>query len=308
MLYKNDEVYRLTPADHKKITDKHPKFPIRLVYPAGRVRVSKSKHNTLPDKPNSISFPLVATVKTTTGAESWRYAENKVNGTNGRVIWSPHNLTLRGTMVLQKTDVELIYWLMFCCPYLEGGANFNGKVAKCVIEDLVGAAAKKAKKEEEAAEVKALIFSAKLGLGETKLRTVARAYFINDVEDLSYPQVQLAVENCIYRDRREGVRKFLEMVDAEQVLTVRGNLQSAIDKNIITFMAQKKMWAWVTAQGKKNEPIASIAAAADHNEALYDYYLGNRKFAQALMSALKGEKVIFAEGADTPDSDYNPEA
>lgn len=301
MLYKNDEVYRLTPADHKKIKEKYPKFPIRLVYPEERIKASKLKHNPLPDKPNSISFPMVATVKTPTGTESWRYAENKIIGTNGNVKWTPNNLVLRGVLVLQATDIELIYWLMFCCPYLKGGANFNGKVAKCVIEDLVGAAARKAKKAEDAAEINSLIFSSKLGLGEAKLRLVAKAYFISGVEDLSYPQVQLAVENCIYRDKREGVQKFLELVDAEQVLTVRANLQNAIDKQLITFMPQKRMWAWVTGTGKKNEPIAEISAAADPNDALYDFYLGNRKFAQAVMSALKGEKVVFGEGADDID-------
>jgi len=306
MLYKNDEVYKMTAADSNWVKKKYPKFPIRLIYPETRVRPSRSKHNRLPDKPNSISFPLVATVKTDSGTESWRYAENKIIGTNGRVIWQPHNLILRGSMILEKSDIELIYWLLKCCPFLEGGENWNKKVPKCVIEDLRGTAEKKALKEEEMATVKALIYSSKMGLGEKKLRQVAKAYFINDVEELSFAQVKLAVENQVGRDRHTGVEKFLELVDAEQTLEVRANLQNAVDRKLITYMVAKKTWAWVTANGKKNEPICQIGPGADPSEALYDYYLGNRSFAQMLVTALKGNKVVMAEGAEELDEELEP--
>ena len=225
-------------------------------------------------------------------------------GTNGREVWSPHNLILRGTMVLQQHDIELVFWLVNCCPFLEGGKNWNGKPPKCAIEDLRGQAERKAQREEELATVKALIYSSKVGLGEKKLRLVAKAYFIRDVEELSYAQVKLAVENQIQRDKRNGVKKFLDLIDADQAIEVRANLQKAIDMEIITFMPQKKIWAWVTEKGKKNVPIASISGSADQYEALYDYYMGNRKFAQEVVSVLKGEKVtaaVGAEGFDDPD-------
>jgi len=294
MLYKNDKIYEMTPADHNMMKKRYPKYPIRLIYPESRVKPSRSKHNKLPDKPNSISFPLVATVRTKTGTESWRYADNKIAGTDGRTIWTPHNLILRGTLILKDTDIELVFWLVKCCPFLQGGDNWNERTPKCIIEDLVGSAEKKAKKEEEQADVKALIYSPRVGLGEEKLRKVAKAYFINGVEDLSYAQVKLALEAEIHRDRRTGYKKFLDMVEAEQTLTVKASLQEAVDRGIITYMVPKKTWAWVTSQGKKNIPIATIGASANPQEALYDYYLGDRKFAQELTAALKGESVIPA--------------
>ena len=306
MLYKNDKIYEMTTEDHRKLKKKFPKFPVRLIYPEIRVKKSRSKHNRLPDKPNSISFPLAATVRTKTGTENWRYAENKINGTDGQIIWSPYNLILRGTMMFVEEDVELLFWLQYCCPFLQGGDNFNGKVPKCVFEDLISAAEIKAQREEQMADVKALIYSTKLGLGEKKLRLVAKAYFISEVDDLSLPQVKLAVESEIRRNKRGGVKQFLELVDAEQALDIRSSLQAAIDQKIITFMAQKKTWAWVTDHGKKNIPFADISAASDPYEALYDYYMGNRKFAQDIIAALKGESFVPIEGADDPDFDNDP--
>jgi len=307
MLYKNDEIYKMSNEDHRKINKMYPKFPIRLIYPESRVKKSRSKHNRLPDKPNSISFPLKAAVRTDKGVENWRYAENKIIGTNGRTIWQPHNLILRGSMMLEKSDIELVFWLVNCCPFLQGGANWNEKVAKCVIEDLRGAAEIKAKKEEEMATVKAMIYSSTMGMGEKKLRLVAKAYFISDVNELSYAQVKLAVENTIMRDKRTGIKKFLDMVEAEQVISVRSNLQSAVDRELITYMVTNKQWAWVTGKGQKNEPICQIGAGADPSEALYDYYLGNRGFAQELAASLKGKTVVMAAGAGGLDDDQDPE-
>jgi len=300
MLYKNNEIYTLTAADHKYVKQRFPKFPIKLTYPESRVKPSRSKHNKLPDKPNSISFPFVATVKTKTGTESWRYAENKIIGTNGKVIWSPHNMILRGMRMLQEEDIELVYWLIKCCPHLEGGNNFNGKVPKCAIEDLVGQAERKAMHEEQLATVKALIYSSKVGLGEKKLRTVAKAYFIRDVDELTYAQVKLAVEMVVHRDKRSGVENFLKLVEADAVLEIRSSLQKAIDNNIITFMEPNRTWAWVTEQGKKNEPICQIRPSSNPYESLYDYYLGDKHFADEVASLLSGKRATKPKTAEVP--------
>lgn len=292
MLYKNDELYKLTMADHGAIKKRFQKFPIRLVYPANRIKPSPSKHNKLPDKPTSISFPLVATVKTNTGTEQWRYAENKIIGEHGKVVWTPHNLVLRGAITLTKSDSELIWWLWKACPVLEGGDNFNGKQAKCAFEDLIGSAEKKAIKEEQIATVKALIYSSRIGLGEEKLRRVAKAYFISGVDDMTLPQVKLLVDNHIQRDRQNGIKNFIELTEGEIELNTRSTIQQAIDENTIRFHEPTKQWAWVMDYGNKVEPFVKIVPGADRNEALYTYYKNNRQFAEDLDAALKGAKVV----------------
>jgi hypothetical protein len=300
MLYKNDELYKMTAADHKYVKQRFPVFPIKLTYPDSRIKPSKSKHNRLPDKPNSISFPMSAPVKSKMGTESWRYAENRIIGTNGRVIWSPTNLVIRSMRLLQEEDIELIFWLIKCCPFLEEGDNFNGRVPKCAIEDLVGKAEKKATKEADVAKMKALIYAPDIGLSEKELRTVAKAYFISGVDDLSHAQVKLAVETMVNRDKREGIKNFLNLVDADAALKVRSSIQRAIDKEVITYMVDKRTWAWVTPQGEKNEPICQITAGNEPHQALYDYFLGDKQFATELATALTGSKVVASKTADVP--------
>ena len=295
MLYKNDEAYKLTAKDHLELGKKFPKYPVRLVYPKSRIRPSRSIHNILPDKPTSIAFPLYATVKTETGTEQWRYAEHRIIGAKGQVSWEPNSLSLRGTIVLTSKDKELLWWLWKCCTVLEGGENWNQRKPKCAFEDLIGEADKRVARETEMATVKALIYSPQIGLSEKRLREIARAYFITGVDELSISQVKLAIENQISRDKNTGVQNFLDLSEAETTLEIKGNIQKAIDSKMITFMIKNKTWAWVTDIGKKNEPICTVTATVDPNEALYDYYMGNRQFAETLLAANKGEKVLSEE-------------
>jgi hypothetical protein len=292
MLYKNGEPYKLTAQDHKEIKQKFKKFPVRLVYPANRVKRNRLPHNKKPDKPNSIAFPLVATRKTETGSESWRYCENRIVASNGSIRHVPPNMHFTGNTTLQSNDIELLWWLYKICPHLENGENFNNRVPKCAIEDLLAEAEVKADREERIATVKALIYSAQVGLGENRLRQVAKAFFIPNVDELTYAQVKLSMENFIDQDKHNGIQRFLDIIDAKQVLAIRENIQKAIDQDLIIFMFRTKTWAWVTEKGLKNEPIVQVSAKSEPHEALYDYYMGDRKFADEIVSALKGSKII----------------
>lgn len=303
MLYKNDEQYKLTAVDIKLIREKFKKFPTRVTYPEDRVKKSPSAHNTLPDKPNSLSFPLNATVKTPSGSDVWRFAENRIIGAKGEFVYLPHNFFLTGTFMLQENDMELIWYLWTKCPHTQGGLNYNGRKAKCVFEDLIGAADRKADREARESDVKALIYSSKVGILESKLRMVAKAFFIPEVDDMTFSQVKVSLQTEINRDRQHGTERFLEMVDHEEHIEIRATLQTAIDKNLIKYVPSKRTWNWVMGPGKKHEQFAEIIASADPNEALMDLFKGDKKFAQSLISSLKGNKVVLSEGAGSPNDE-----
>lgn len=300
MLYKNDELYKLAPADIKKVRDKFKKFPVALVYPENRLVKSPSKHNIKPDKPNSISFPLSATVKTSTGTDQWRYAENKLVDSRGKIIYTPHNFLFFGNVMLSEQDMELIWFLMTKCPYVIGGENYNGRPPKAVFEDLVGAADKKAMTEEQHATMKALIYSKQIGLKEEKLRKVAKAYFIPEVDDLTINQVRIALEIAVTSDRVSGIDSFMKLVEADIELEVRSVIQDAVDRKIIKYIPNTKEWAWLTDGGRKHEAICTVHSAMNPNEAIFDYYMGDKNFADTLKSAMKGNKVVLRGSEESP--------
>jgi len=287
MLYKNDEQVKLTPAQIKEIKSKFRKFPIRAIYPEERVNESPSAHNTLPDKPNSLSFPLKASVKSETGIDVWRYAENVVYGTDGQKKFIPINLRYTGSIALTYKDMELIWFLWKFCPYTKEGENWNKKVPKIEFENLVERADAKAQKEEQKADFKALIYSTKVGLKEDQLRKVAKALMIPGVDELTPNQVRLHIEQRVLVDRQNGIANFLNMVDSESVLNIRASIQTAVDEGIIKFIANTKEWVWTDDKGKRSETICKVTSRTNRDDAIFNTYAGDESFKERLDSALK---------------------
>jgi len=291
MLFVNDEPYKMTPTDHKNVIEEFKKLPVRVIYPEERVRKSRSAHNTLPDKPNSLSFPLVAIAKSKQGSKVWRYAENVITTSEGRKKYLPVNFFYTGAVLLTENDMELIWFLWTKCPYTKDGKNWNGKVPKAQFENLVTKADLQAIKEKEMAEFKALLYSDRLGLSESTLRDAGRAMFIGGIDDLTFNQVRVAINNRVSVDRRNGVTKFLKMVNSEAALMVRAGIQKAIDKGLIKYNMHKREWVWLGPGGKKVDVICRVAANMNPHDVIHEQYMGDAGFKEDLDGALSKKKV-----------------
>jgi hypothetical protein len=276
MLYKNDEPYRLAPNDVKTIKERFKKFPLIIKYPPERIKKSRTKENKVPDQPTSISFDLFATVKTNTGADLWRYAENVIIGKHGIKKYTPRKFRFTGLIVLKETDIELAWFLYTKSPYCQNGLN-AGKSIKFIFEDKINEAEARAEMESIRTTVKALIWGKELGLSEKRLRDLAKAYFINNVDELTFAQVKMAVESKITSDPTNGYQKFIEMTRMDEIIKTRVRMQTLMDAGIIIFDTAKRQWKWKEAE-KGSELICKIAPAANPNDTLYDYFMGNSDF------------------------------
>ena len=294
MLYKNDEPYKLQPGEIKKIKDQFGKFPIKAIYPKERVKKSRLKHNRHPDKPAGISFPYRAVRKTETGTEVWRFADEVIVLDGGKKRYVPQNFKYTGSVVLTENDIELIWFLLNVCPYTKPMSddpkdkkNWNGNPPKIQFENLIKEADDNASKKKEESEFMAMVYSSKVGLPEDKLRKVARAMLINDVEEMSINQVRANLENKVLVDRRNGVKKFMKMVGSDAVLNVRSNIQMAIDGGHIKYTINTKEWVWLGDDGKKTELICKLGTGIRPDDAIYDLYIGDESFKEAIESVLK---------------------
>jgi len=290
MLYKNDVPYKLTNADLKVLNDKFKRFPLAIVYPPERITKNRSPQNKLPDKPNSISFPLSATVKTNLGADHWRYAENVLIKDHGVRKYIPKSLRFNGRQLLQETDAELAWFLYTKSEYCKEGLNQKGKTYKFMFEDLVTDAERQAEAEAVRSQVKSLIYGKDMGLSEDKLRAVAKAYFIKNVDLLALGQVKVAIEHQVNRDPVRGLQKFIEMTKGDEILKIRVRMQDLIDAKKLKFETAKKEWIW-TDGDKKLESICKVAPGANPNDIICDYYLGNKDFQEVVEAVEKSKKV-----------------
>jgi len=308
MLYKNDVIFELSrfPKEIEAIEKHfHGKFPVKVVYPPDRIIKSRLPHNKLPDKPNSISFDLMANVKTSTGTEVWRYVENVVTDAKGKKHYLPKKFIFNGARELKRNDIELIYFLLRKSPYCLGGDNMGSKI-KFIFEDKVTEAEKKAEKKALENKIGLLLYNKEYGLPEEKLRAIATAYFIPNVGDLTLSQVRLRIEDKIH-ETKDGVDKFFEMVETDKEVKSRGLIQCAIDMKLLHFDVGKRMWIWQTEGEQGISTICKIPPNEKPHQALYKYYLGNQGFRSDLEAVLMSKKVkvgkLVAQGGDDIDDE-----
>lgn len=298
MLYRNDEPHKLGSGEIKKIKDKFGKFPIRAIYPKERVKPSRLKHNRKPDKPAGISFPYRAVRKTASGTEIWRYAEEVIHLDGGKKKYIPQNFNYTGSITLTENDIELIWFLLNVCPYTkpmsdkeEDKKNYNGRPPKIEFENLVREANDNASRKKEESEFMAMIYSPIIGLTDSRLRDTAKALFINNVDDLYINQVREQIEKAVMVDRKNGVKKFMDMIKVEAVMTVRANIQRAIDGKHIKYTPNTKEWVWLGENGKKTELICKLGRGIRPDDAIYDLYIGDEGLKDAIQSVLKIKEI-----------------
>jgi len=276
MLYKNDVPIKLNAAEIKSIeTYFHDKFPVKVIYPPGRIVKSRLKHNIKPDKPNSISFDLKAKVKTDSGVEIWRYAENVIVEEKGNKRYLPKKFIYKGVKYLERGDIELIYFLLNKSEYCKGGKN-EGPMTKFMFEDLVTEAEKKVAIKKIQNKIESLLYGEDFGLPEEKLRALATAYFLN-VENASLSQVQIMLNEKI-NATKEGPDEFFRMVNADDEIKTRVSIQKTINKGLIKHDGQKKAWFWKGEGDVKDSLICKVPTNKSPTTALYEYYLGNEGF------------------------------
>jgi len=277
MLYENDVPVKLNAAQIKTVeTYFHNKFPVKVIYPPGRVVKSRLKHNIKPDKPCSISFDLKARVKTDAGIEIWRYAENVIIEEKGNKRYLPKKFMYQGVKYLDRGDIELIYFLLNKSEYCKGGMN-EGPMVKFMFEDLVTEAEKKVAVKKIQTKIDNLLYGDDFGLTEEKIRAVATAYFVPNVDTLRLAQVKIILNEKI-NATKEGPEEFFRMVNADEEIKARVSLQKTSDKGIIKHDGVKKAWFWKGTGDNKDSLICKVPTNKSPNEALYEYYLGNDGF------------------------------
>lgn len=294
MLYVNKELYQLSKKDIELIKSKlH--LPIRIVYTSEQIKPSKL--NPVPDKPASISIPLKSSLRTKEGLMEYRYAENIVQDSTGKTRYIPHTFPFFGDRLLTEYDIEFIWFIYFWCPYCKNNSlqPEQRKRSRFEIEDTITNAELKADRKREIAKVNSMIYDYKVGLSEENLRKIGKAYFIPNVDGLTRAQVELAVENIVFaeeRNKKGGFKRFLDISHADSELESKGKIQKALDRGIIRFVSQRRMWVWLDDQGNSSEEICRITGGRSPFEALHNWMGANKEFREALEDHLQGQPVI----------------
>ncbi|GAH25983.1 unnamed protein product, partial [marine sediment metagenome] len=181
MLHKNGKLYELKGFEIASV-HKLLHLPIRLVYTGEQI--TPNKENPLPDKPAGINIPLKASIKTPVGFVEWIYSENIIRDAKGNVKYVPHTMPFTGNKLLTEYDIELIWFILFCCPYCKNNEleREQKRRPRFEIEDAVTKAKILAGHKRLMARVNTMLYDLDVGLNEEDLRKIAKAYFIKNVD------------------------------------------------------------------------------------------------------------------------------
>lgn len=299
MLLKNGERYILQKNEIDAVKKHfHNKFPVKVTYPPERIVKSRSRHNKLPDKPNSISFDWLQNVKTDKGTEEWRYAESVTTDNKGNKHYFPKKFKFKGAIFLGLKDIEKIYFLLRKSEYTKDGDN-EGKIKKCMFEDLVTEAEKKAEQKKLAVKISSLLYGEKgIGLPPERLRELAKAMLIRNTDDLTDNQLRIAIDSKI-GESKDGVDRFLSLVNNDKDIKVRFAIQTVLDSNKLVFNTAKKGWYWEIEEGKPQFADVRVTPGENAQEALVRAYTTNEDFRHDVNAViLTGQKVSKEENSE----------
>lgn len=288
MLIRNNEPYKLTKAEKDELKKAFKSDALRLVYPTERVKKPTNDFNKLPDKPRSVTFPLTANRVVNHTTETWTWCIRKHNDENGNPVYTPNLFQFSGSYLLN--DEELLWWFYNICPYLKGGKNFNGKLPKCEIEDLVKKADDLVGQKEQQAELVTMLYNKQVGLTDSQIRQAAKAYFIKDSDTKDMSSLKLELEKKILANKKDGVQNFKDLMNTPGVVKVRSIIQKSIDLGILYYILPKKTWYMKSPTdkpGEKGEKVVEVPIGLNENEAIYEYYMSNGDFARTLTVSIE---------------------
>ena len=222
---------------------------------------------------------LHETVYDETGmATEWRYYDRVEKDRDGERYY-PKRFDFRGAETQALTN-ELLFFLVFVSPHCElipslskyqNNANTqkHWKVDMPEIE-----AANSAELAKLSYQVGNFIYSK---LDDSSLRTIAKAMGVSGTDSMQINQVKNAL-NVIATSSRDNMEQFLKETNVNPATTLKSDLQTAKDRNIIRFDKRPNQngWRYVEGNTMAKEYIVKVVPGQDADNTLYDFYCNHQ--------------------------------
>lgn len=261
MIYKNDKEYKLT-KEEKHLYAKRMKF---MLPPSLKVW---NKLNNRYDMPRSIGLETFYYHFDNAEKENVmiRYVEKIQTDRKDKTEYFPDTLVIGHSGEINTTEqqADLNYFLS---NHPGNGSNVSrdkSRIVQFVQEDKAAVAKVKATQSKELVEANHFIYSSGK---EAKLRDIAKSLEIQNVDEMSFEEVQVHLEAVAKMD----ARYFMQRTEGTQ-LAARAKVQEALDYGIITYDDKESEWVYKTEE--ENEPkekITGVNAGVDKTETLVRY-------------------------------------
>ena len=280
-----------------KTIKKDYKLPVRFKY-VENYKTINPEHPSRPEQPANIPIKTIVTVKGDNGQEIWQYYETSRPSPRGdKLVYGPSWVPFSGSMMIGEDKIDKLYFMIFLCPHVKNGlCPSKARKSHYLIEDKYREAKRVAEKEAEIARVKMLIYDDSYGLGEKKLISLAMAYYIPGVEDLTLPEIQNSLWKTVEMESKSSNDAFSNFIDNSgigETIRIRALVQEAIEKKCIDVHGRmgKKTWRWMDDK-EYGETICSILPGRKPKDVLIEHLSRNREDIEILKNYILGETHI----------------
>jgi len=275
------------------------KWPLKFDFPKEletRIIVVNSNNEEAPAtrRPEGHLALMTANYRTSDGIQRWTYYESiKYDNKTGREILMPKRKPIKSGMVLNKSEVELAFFLVFIsghCELIEGveGQTQDKKKTYMVLDDKARKARKEAESRRNEFKVSQALYDPDV-LSEDKLRVLAKSYAIDGVDSIESEDLDI-VRNQIFAIVTRGsdakaIEKFLDNINITEHVKVRALVQDAKDARVIFNKKTKhdQAWRWLGADNSEGDIIVGPFRLSEKpTKVLVDHLMANDDVAKAL--------------------------
>jgi hypothetical protein len=201
-----------------------------------------------------------------------------------------------------NTDKELIWWLLFACPYIEAidglaGQNSIREATKFKLQDFAKVAKEEVAYGKILAEVTRAIFDAEDGLSGDTLITIAKSYGVGtdglDDDTLRWELNKKVLHQRLGKYDIERMKEFLNSVPKENTGLSEKTISTAVVTDLkalgmiqTTTIGNKGAW---TAVGSGNV-IMQFHPNENPNKALVDWFTKNPEIREGFVKAISEKR------------------
>ena len=253
MLFKDNERVDLAKGESPEAKDYQEKkkwvrknigFPVFFKVTDGYVSPQEKKDGTIEYYMPSIALPNVSHFRTEDGVEEWRWCPIMPRKKNGEYEYPREYKRTwydKKVLKLDEKDMDRIYYLLYKCPEFKRYYTLDD--AKVKASELVADKIREAKITGVFYGENSILLK-----DEKKLREIARAWNISNVEKKSRDQMLSELETTVREQDIKGIRSiddFIENTQVNHYVEVGALIQKAEDMKLIKFDDRSSCWFYM---------------------------------------------------------------
>lgn len=291
MLFKDGVRSELSKDQKKELLDRFKgRFPLRFIYPKEKIKDNKNNPKK-PFKPHAIWIPFKSSVKVKGAIEEWHYTRQMPTVKNGQVIFKSDGFYFTGLLSVGDDNLEFLYYLLYICPLCSSSVTAKqAKVHYMELYDKRIVSADFIEKETHGLELKTMIL---VKHTEERVRKLAKAVGIDDVDDMTLPEVRTTLYKVVSLDD-----KMFDMCiredDVDGVIETRALIKDGIDV-VLKHEPLKKRWYWIDKSGNVKDEICVCNPTKNYFDSLIDHFAENKNDFKILKAALGKKEVAEAK-------------